>query len=173
MNRISKALLVFTSFAPIILTYSFILFIKKSKLSEIVPLLIIVLLMTIICLSVLHYAKRHLEIQSFKINSIKTADGEVLGFLIAYILPVLSLTNPNIDFRIIGFVIILFFTIIWTTNSYHINPLLSLFGYHFYEVTTLDNVTYLLLTKRELRKTASLKEVVHITDYMVLDIMEG
>lgn len=173
MNKISKALLVFTSFAPILLTYSFVLFIKNSSIIEIMPMLLIVFFMTIICLSVLYYAKKHLEIQTFKINSIKTADGQVMGFLIAYILPILSITNPNIDMRILSFIIVLFIVIIWTTNSYHINPLLSLFGYHFYEVTTLDNVTYLLLTKRELRKTTSVKEVVHITEYMVLDIMEG
>lgn len=172
MSRIAKLLLVSTSFSPILFTYSFVLYITKKGLSEILPFIITAVMLVIICFCLLKFAERQFEREKFKINSIRTADGEVLGFMVAYLLPILSLTNPSIDIRVIVFIAIIFFIIVWTTNSYHINPLLTLIGYHFYEVSTIDNVTYLLLTRRELKKTASVDKIVHLTEYMILDAEE-
>ena len=61
----------------------------------------------------------------------------------------------------------------WGTHSYHTNPILTFFGYHFYEVTTPQNVSFLLITKRDLRNTKNISTVVQITDYMILDTEKG
>lgn len=172
MNKFAKFLLVSTSFAPILFTYAFVMLINNCSFISIVPFLVIGVSLVIICFLLLHYAGNNFERESFEITSISTADGEVLGFMIAYLLPLLSLMNPSIDWKVITFIGVLFFVVIWTTNSYHINPLINFGGYHFYEVTEANNVTYLLLTKKELRKTSNVNTVVHLTEYMIMDVEE-
>jgi len=169
MNRFAKLLLVGTSFAPIILTYAFVNFISNGSIITTVSLIIIVVALVTICLCLLKFSYKKIERQKINLSSISTADGEVVGFVIAYLLPILSIANPSIDYKVIGFIAGMFLIVIWTTNSYHINPLINLVGYHFYEVSADDNVTYLLLTKKELRKTSSVKKIIHLTEYMILD----
>jgi len=170
MNKISKMLLVSTSFAPILITFSFVKYLSGEKIYKLWPYAVVIIGLVIICLCLLYYSKNYIQEEAFTVTSISTADGEVVGFIIAYMLPLLSLTIPVIDIRVIYFIALMFFIVIWTTNSYHINPLLSLVGYHFYEVSCDDNVTYLLLTKKELRKTTTVSTVVHLTEYMILDV---
>jgi amino acid transporter len=144
-------------------------FISNGSIITTVSLIIIVVALVTICLCLLKFSYKKIERQKINLNSISTADGEVVGFLIAYLLPILSVANPSIDYKVIGFIAGMFLIVIWTTNSYHINPLINLVGYHFYEVSADDNVTYLLLTKKELRKTSSVKTIIHLTEYMILD----
>ncbi len=169
MNRFAKLLLVSTSFAPIILTYAFVNFISGGSHTTTISLIIVVILLVFICLSLLRFSYNKLERQKICLNSIRTSDGEVVGFVIAYLLPILSIASPSIDYKVIAFIAFMFLVVIWTTNSYHINPLINFFGYHFYEVSADDNVTYLLLTKKELRKTSSIKTIIHLTEYMIMD----
>ena len=56
-----------------------------------------------------------------------------------------------------------------TSNAYHTNPLLGLIGYHFYEIT-IEDVGYTLLSRRNLHNTKTIKTVVSLTDYMLLDV---
>ncbi|RWT04598.1 hypothetical protein [Aeromonas caviae] len=53
---------------------------------------------------------------------------------------------------------------------YHFNPLLGLMGWHFYKVSTPEGVTYVLVTKKELRRAQEGLTVVQLTEYIVLDI---
>lgn len=62
-----------------------------------------------------------------------------------------------------------FFLVVMTSNAYHTNPLLGLIGYHFYEVS-IDDVGYILISRRNLHNTRAIKTVVSLTDYMLLDV---
>ena len=70
---------------------------------------------------------------------------------------------------VLVFVLLVFFLAIWTTHAYHFNPLLVVFGYHFYEVTNEGNVTYVLITRSTLRATSGVTAVRELTDYILLD----
>lgn len=171
-SKLAKALLVSTSFAPVLLSYSFVLFLEEESFKIIIMPIAIAIFLVIVCIYFLERAKRDMQIICFPINSIKTADGEVLGFLAAYLLPFITLTSNQINTIILMYIFTLFFVIIWTTNSYHVNPIITLLGYHFYEVTTISNITFLLITKKDLVNTSNIKNVVQLTEYMVLDIEE-
>lgn len=169
MSKFAKLLLVSTSFAPIIITYAFVLWLSNRSLVYISALLALTLSLVVLCLLLLRQAKHHLERQTITISAITPSDNQVIGFVIAYLLPILSLTDPHIDLPVLAFMAIVFILLIWSTNAYHINPLLSFFGYHFYQVSLNDKVTYLLLTRKELHRTATIQTVIHLTDYMLLD----
>lgn len=49
------------------------------------------------------------------------------------------------------------------------NPVLGLLGFHFYEVETQEGVTYLMLTKRTINNVSSIKSVVQLTEYGILE----
>ena len=172
LNKLAKASLVTTSFAPILITYSFVLWLDNKPWDKIMYTFAIAVLLIVICIAVLSIAKKQLQIVDFPVTSIKTADGEVLGFLITYLIPFTTLASDDINQTVLLFIFGLFILVIWSTNSYHINPLLTILGYHFYEVTTVNNITFLLITKRHLRNTANIKKVVHLTEYMVFDVLE-
>ncbi|SER54338.1 hypothetical protein [Salipaludibacillus aurantiacus] len=170
LNKFVKVALVSTSFSPILLTYAFILWLEEDSILKFSIVIGLAALLVFLCLLIINFAKKKLEIINLPIQSIKTADGEVVGFLVAYLLPFTTIASEQINESILIFIMSLFFLIIWSTNSYHINPLLSVFGYHFYEVNTSNNISFLLITKRDLRDTTSITSTVQLTEYMVLDI---
>lgn len=163
-------MLVITSTSPVLLTYTFILWIEDKSLKKIFLILLLLLILVSISILIIFISKRKLEVITFPITSIKTADSEVFGFFLAYLFPFISLTSKKINEPVLIFILILFLLIIWGTHSYHTNPLLTILGYHFYEVETPGNVSYLLITRRDLRNTKDIDLVVQISEYMVLDI---
>jgi hypothetical protein len=43
-------------------------------------------------------------------------------------------------------------------------------GWHFYKVTTSDGVTYVLITRKQLRRAAELMQVGQLTEYILIDL---
>jgi hypothetical protein len=62
----------------------------------------------------------------------------------------------------------IFFLVVLTSNTYHMNPLVGALGYHFYEVATAG-VTYVLISKRTLHHVRGRHRAVMVADYMLLD----
>jgi hypothetical protein len=96
----------------------------------------------------------------------------MLSFLLAYFLPLISpntfnlFTNPSVI--IVTFVII--FLCVYNSNAFHFNPILSMFGFHFYEVTNDENIPYMLITKREITQSNSSFLVKRISNYIFFDL---
>jgi hypothetical protein len=118
---------------------------------------------------VIHKAAEDFQSLPITIKKAKSADKEVLGFFVAYALPLMFKgdVNPDIGaWAIAGLMLVL---VLWTTHALHVNPVLGVIGFHFYEVETQEGVTYLLITKRAINNLKSLKTVVQITEYGILD----
>ena len=103
------------------------------------------------------------------------ADKEVAAFLIAYLSPFVNIIKINLYFEI--FIIILLYICVFTTGNYHFNPIMSLFGYHYYEITIEMNekersysYTYVLMTKKVIKDCRNVKTVVQISDYMLMEV---
>lgn len=93
-------------------------------------------LAVIACVTVIKLAARQLSKNDVVIKSIKPADKEIVGFVLAYLLPLARGTQFD---GVPMFVVLgVFFLVVMTSNAYHTNPLLGLIGYHFYEVTIED-----------------------------------
>jgi hypothetical protein len=67
------------------------------------------------------------------------------------------------------FIAVIFFFIVLNSHAYHFNPLLGIFGYHFYEVTIEGNITYVLITRQNIADCKSISHVVQLTEYMILE----
>jgi len=171
LSKIAKVLLVSTSFAPIFLTLWFADFSKKWNLIDGIYYLIITLILIALCFFIMLIAKKQLEKMPIQINSISTSDKEVIGFLLIYLLPLIR-ESKYVDMNLFVFIIFLFFVSIFTTNSYHFNPLLGFFGLHFYQVTIEGGITYILITRKNLTNTKNITKVVQISEYMILEVEE-
>lgn len=173
LSSFAKLLLVATAFAPVLLTYAFALYLERGVTAVALSLIAATMGLVLLCLFVIRAARSQLEALQFPITSVKTADMEVVGFVLAYLLPLVSTTSETVNLPVLAFVLAIFFLVVWSTNSYHFNPLLGMLCYHFYEVTTESGVTFLLITRKDVRNSRSVGRVVQLTDYMVLDSESG
>lgn len=163
-----KLLLVATSFAPIFLTVAFI-FATQGRWIVAGGWCVGAIVCALACSLTIRASQRKLESFPFEITSIRTADKEIVGFVLAYLLPLANIGPFKQDLVVLSFVLAVFLMVVMTTNSYHFNPLLGLLGYHFYEATS-GNVSYVLVSRKNLRNTATIKQVVQLTEYMVIDV---
>jgi hypothetical protein len=167
-NKVAKLFLIGTAFSPALFTLAFLEYMRGTNRLYVVSYLIVAVLLAFICWSLLRTANRQLEVLPFQVLSMKTADNEILAFVIAYLLPLIGISGA-IQTSVLLFVLGLILVIIWTTHAYHCNPILGLMGYHFYEIVTDGNVTFILVTRKTLRQCKEVKRVVQLTDYIVLD----
>jgi hypothetical protein len=161
-----KLFLVATAFAPVMVTFSAVFWFEdKRDLAAI--LLGAAALAVIVCVTIIKLSASQLASNPVTIKSIKPADKEIVGFVLAYLLPLAR--GSQFDGVPMFIVLGVFFLVVMTSNAYHTNPLLGLIGYHFYEAT-IEDVGYTLLSRRNLHNTKAIKAVVSLTDYMLLDV---
>ncbi len=182
INKLVKISLVATSLAPILLTLWFIEI--SNSWQESVSIysnlkmhcfvgkwyLLAAALATILCWLLIALSQKKLERVPVKILSIKTVDNEIVGFLLVYMLPLIYQPTPNFSISIFIFVSLLFFIVIYNSNLYHFNPILSVLGYHFYEVSIDGGITYVLITKKTITNCKTIDTTVQLTDYMIMEI---
>ncbi|NTW84408.1 MAG: hypothetical protein HGB36_13805 [Chlorobiaceae bacterium] len=161
-----KLLLVLTAFAPVMLTFAAVYWFDNK---QILALALIggAILLVFACVTVIKLSATRLATNPVHIKTIKPADKEIVGFVLAYLLPLAR--GSQFDGVPMFIVLGVFLLVVMTSNAYHTNPLLGLIGYHFYEVT-IEDVGYTLLSKRNLHNSKAIKTVVSLTDYMLLDV---
>ncbi|MFC4308260.1 hypothetical protein ACFPN2_04125 [Steroidobacter flavus] len=171
LNKFAKALLVGTSVAPVLFTLSFLEY-RSGRFWPIGASYIGVALgLAILCILLMHAAKTQLQVLRFTISSASTADKEVLGFLLTYVLPlfVSGSSAVAIDGQTVAFIVMLFGFVVWSTHAYDFNPIMGLLGYHFFEVTNSQGISYVLITRKQIVSVRDVTEVVQLTEYVVLD----
>ncbi len=169
LSKLSKLFLTSTSLAPLFLTLWFIEFSTNWDFGAGLRFLIIAIILTTICGVLIFIAKSKLESFPIQVSSIKTADKEIIGFVLVYLLPLISKSALEINNSVLYFILFLFFIIVFTTHSYHFNPLLGFWGYHFYEVTISGEISYVLISRKDLRNCKEINKVVLLSEYIILE----
>lgn len=167
LSGLTKFLLVATSIAPILLTFAFVELWAQNWLKAI-ALAVTAWLLAKICTLILKRASSTLPSESVSFSNVKPADREITGFVIAYLLPLAKVGGTTYNLPFLSVVLVIFFLVVLTSNAYHMNPLVGLLGYHFYEVTA-DGVSYVLISTNSLHHIRGKHEVVTIADYMLLE----
>jgi len=109
-NKAAKLALVSTSLASICLTLWFVEFSKNWDWQQGCGYLLITLLMSLIWYGLIQLSARNLELPPIKIKSIKTANKEIVGFLLVYLLPLIKQPTNSISTPVLIFVAALFFS---------------------------------------------------------------
>ncbi len=181
LNKVAKLALVATSLAPICLTLWFVEFNNAWNSNSPLMLnlkenwhagwqyLLATGLMSLLCFSLIWVSGKKLEKLPVKIKAVKTVDKEIVGFLLVYLLPLINQTTNTISAAVLVFISVIFFFIVQNSHAYHFNPLLGFFGYHFYEVVIDGDITYVLITRKNITDCKSITHVVQLTEYMILE----
>lgn len=171
LSTFAKLLLTVTAIAPVLLTCSLIMFLDHNN-GLAVLFLFVCAILTLTCVWMLHYARKHLERVSFSITTVEAADRENLSILLLYLLPLIKMPSVAIHWHTLVPAILIIAAVTVIGYGYHFNPLLVLMGWHFYKVGTKEGVTYVLITKKQLRNATETNEVCQLTEYVVIDLGE-
>lgn len=169
LGRVAKILLVTSAIAPIALVYAWVAFSEKYYYHA-TGLVSLCVVLVLICLYLLRYAIKNLERFSFTPASVEAADRENVAFMLLYLSPLFTSQFGSINLNLWIPTIGIFALMTATGYNYHFNPLLGLLGWHFYKVSSAEGVTYVLVTKKQLRKASQIRNVGQLTDYILLDL---
>ena len=169
LSRIAKFALTITAIAPVLLTYSGVAFLKGEAAAAI-WLFGGFLILSFICLWLLHYVKNKVESMPFRATSVEIADGENIAFLMLYLFPLLTGRTVTPDWQIWLPAILVFGTAVAVSYSYHFNPVLGFLGWHFYKASTEEGVTYVIVSKKQFCNINQTIEIGQMTEYIVVDL---
>jgi hypothetical protein len=171
MSKLGKLLLVITSLAPVLGAYAVNSAVHGQKQHAVIYLAVGVGL-SMICLLLLFACKTQLAREPLKVVKVAVADKKPLAFLLAYLLPLLTkgTFELSMDWMTSAYVFIIVGVVIFHSNYFTFNPVLSLRGYHFYEVESATGMSYLFMTKKVIRRQDNEFVVVAVSDYVYLDV---
>lgn len=156
-----------TSLAPIGLVWAVKLRTSDRPLACV--LLIAVAISIAVALSVFRWLIPHYSQEKrIDVQKIESMDKDVLSFLLAYMLPLMSSKGAEYDWWVVGLVVTLILMVLWQAQLIHVNPLLGLFGYHFYKVSSASGQSVLLIS-RSGRLTAGDRSVYRISEVLWYD----
>lgn len=165
-----RVLLALTATAPISISLAYIFAAKEHNYILATVALVTCFALGASALKIMHIASKELEALPINIVKVKSSDKEVIGFVVAYALPLLFKGQASVDMNawlLAGSMLVF---VLFTTHSMQVNPVLGLFGYHFYDVETKDGITYLLISKRKINNVKSIEEIVQLSEYGILEI---
>lgn len=168
-NWIARILLTSTALAPVGLTYAWVAWIQGEHKIGFTILASSVLLVAI-CVAVLSTSKKRLPASNFKASTVEAADHENTAFLLLYVMPLFTQKFNTLEWQFWVPTLVIFAVITATGYNYHFNPMLGLLGWHFYKVESAEGVTFILITKKQLRTAANTIKVGQLTEYMLLDL---
>lgn len=168
-NWIARILLTSTALAPVGLTYAWVAWVQGEGKTGLI-ILTTSTLMVVICVAVLGVAKKRLPASTFKASTVEAADHENTAFLLLYVMPLFTERFNTLEWQFWVPTLFIFAVITATGYNYHFNPMLGLLGWHFYKVESAEGVTFILITKKQLRTAADTIKVGQLTEYMLLDL---
>lgn len=155
LNRFAKLLLVLSSLSPMLGAVAVNQFALGKPLVGWLPWVVIALLLVFICWGVLFYAAGNAQTHKLTIQQFEDNDKEVLAFLLAYLLPLVSVkdTVAEIHWLTGAYVLVIILLLFTHARAFHFNPIMGLLGYHFYSLKNGDGISLLLISRSELKRS--------------------
>lgn len=170
LNSFAKYLLTASSVAPVCLTLAFVGVVNNYHAFAAVSLGI-ALISFFLCWFIINLIKKHISFTHVNLRSVKPANKEITNYFLAYLFPLITDDKLVTNWYLASFFYISLFVYVGFSGSYSFNPLLSLLGYKFYEAEDDTYVSFVLISKENIRQgcVEGLK-VVQVTDYTYLII---
>lgn len=161
-----KSLFFLSAYAPLGAILAVLLW-PESRLSSIVIAVIVVVSLGLMFLFV-RELKNSAPVE-LTVEQIQRRDGDIVSYIVTYAIPFLAVPFESTE---IGIGLGVFFVVVWflqvKLNLLHINPVLAIFNYHLYEVTTGGTVQILLSKKR--RSSTGKIFVAKAGDYVLFEV---
>lgn len=170
LTRVARLALTATAIAPVGFTYAAV-----AALNDYYGTMIILMvgsaLLVRVCVWLLDAMKGKNASSPLEhpITSVEPADRENTAIILLYLMPLFTADFDQLNWLVWVPTLLVFSVIAMTSHSYFFNPLLGLFGWHFYRVGTPENVTRLLISKQTIRKGDRKIIGIELSDYVILD----
>lgn len=117
---------------------------------------------------------RKLQIVPINVSSVKSTDKKSIVGIITYILPFSNLVLKDYDFWLSIFVLSLAILFVFLSNTVWPNPILILWRYHFYEISTANGSEELPLisTRRSIQNAKTIEKVITLWDYFTIEVKQ-
>ena len=97
-------------------------------------------------------------------------DSELTSYVVTYLLPFLAFSSSSWALLVSVAVLFTVIAVLYVQSGMiHINPLLSLLGYHLFDVETQEGKTSALICRHLYVRTGSTLKVVPLSDYIVME----
>ncbi len=155
LNRFAKFLLVLSSLSPMLGAVAINQLALGKPWSGWLPWVVIAVLLVLICWGLLYYAAGNAQAHKLRIEQFEDNDKEVLAFLLAYLLPLVSVkdTVAEIHWLTGAYVLVIILLVFTHARAFHFNPVMGLLGYHFYSLKNSDGSSLLLISRSELKRS--------------------
>ena len=125
----------------------------------------------LLCVWIVKYAINNNSITNKKLTTASPADKEITNYFLTYLFPLISGPDAFMDIRIASFFALSLFFYISFSGSYSFNPLLSFWGYKYYEAEDDTGVSFVILSKKPLLKASGNRiNLIKLTDYTYIAI---
>ncbi|MGA7778246.1 MAG: hypothetical protein WCA85_11115 [Paraburkholderia sp.] len=168
LSRLVRILLALTAIAPLSISLAY-LFARDKKYVWAALAFSCCLLLGAAARWIIARASSTLETLPVVILKARSADKEVIGFFVAYALPLVLRGQSAPDFGGWLFAGGMLLFVLWGTHTLQVNPVLGVMGFHFYEVDTKGGITYLMITRRKISNILSVENVVQLSEYGILE----
>ena len=134
-------------------------------------ILVAVAIASVLGLATVMWANRNERGPRLTVAHSKPHDGEVLAYIATYLIPFLALDlSRNEDIvTLCGFLVVLMVVYI-NSSMLFVNPLLSIAGYHSFQVEDPDGHSYALLTRRRDLEPGAVLRPTQINRYVRVEV---
>ncbi len=174
-NRFIGFVLCLTSFTPTLLLGSLYFWytnktsLTLSQIAFLITLVAIGLTFIIILKLTLRYNKKNAHVNSITVKDLRLANADAFRFSFSYLIPLLGFINSELEVFITILIIYFFYCYYMLDNTAYYNPLLLFFGYTYYQIKS-NEITFFLLSKKNMKGRARPIKVVELTPYMLIEI---
>lgn len=102
------------------------------------------------------------------IEQFERRDHVMVGFLLAYLLPVLRIGGSELPVSL--YVLAVVVLVLRHSGAYHFNPVMGILGYHFHSVRTKTGMEHVLITKAATHSVGQELSVVHLASGVSLSV---
>ncbi|OUJ36710.1 hypothetical protein BTR40_06790 [Vibrio parahaemolyticus] len=168
MRNSLKTIFFLSSFSPTLLALAVVrYFISGDDLLFYKLISVFVLGLVLFCL-IFQLVMTQGEKISFNAKKVESTDYFLLVFLAAYTAPIV-MRMVELNFRVISIILGLLMVTLWILPYIPSHPLMYLLKYRFYKVESDSGVVYTLISKRNIRDPKSIKQVIAISDSMLME----
>lgn len=168
LRGIARLLLAFGALSPVALTWAIADYGRHGYRRDQLVAVLCAVMLGVICYLVMRAAATQLTKVSFQVEELRAVDNEVVAYVVAYLFP-LVVPTETVSGPTLGFVFLVLAIVLSFAHAFTFNPLLTVLGYHFYEVKCSTGVSYLLISKSDITDVKQIQAVVRLSKFLVLD----
>lgn len=177
MSKTMKIIWAFISYAPLYGVVGIAMIIDSQTRKQITDqwwigfvTITIAALCFLVCGVLLKFAKSKLYTTKLYVVSAESDDSSTMSSMVAYLLPLVTMTFAEINVWILGALILIIVLMLLWTKAILINPLVYIFNYRYYSVQTNSGVTYKLLSKQKRFDPAKVENVIELFNGIYMEV---